>query len=192
MNPNENMICPTIRDAVPEDLDAITAIYAEAVRNGTASYELEPPDREEMQRRYGVLVGAGYPYLVAQNGGLVCGFAYAGAFRPRPAYRFAVEDSVYVDPDLRGAGIGRQLLMELIARASALGFRQIVAVIGDGPTNAASIALHRKLGFDHSGTIRGTGYKHGRWLDTVIMQREINGGTQGAPNPDSLPERSLK
>lgn len=186
------MICPIVRDAVPEDLDAITAIYARAVRNGTASYELEPPDRKEMQRRYGALVGAGYPYIVAQKHNVVCGFAYAGGFRPRPAYRFAVEDSVYIEPGMHGAGIGTLLLTELVTRVSVLGFRQIVAVIGDGPTNTASIALHRKLGFEHSGTIRGTGYKHGRWLDTVIMQREINGGASGAPDPDSLPERSLE
>lgn len=176
----------TTRDAIPADLDAITAIYADAVRNGTASYELDPPDRLEMQRRHDALVGAGYPYLVAQRDEVVCGYAYAGPFRPRPAYRFAVEDSVYVDPEMRGMGVGKRLLTELVARVTLLGFRQIVAVIGDGPTNAASITLHRKLGFEHSGTIRGTGYKHGRWLDTVIMQREINGGTQGAPDPDSI------
>ncbi len=183
------MTLPVIRDADLHDLDAITAIYADAVLNGTASYELEPPDRSEMQRRHEALVRAGYPYLAALKDGLVCGYAYAGAFRARPAYRFAVEDSVYVDTDLRGGGIGRLLLTELIARVTALGFPQVIAVIGDGPGNQASVALHRKLGFEHSGSIRGTGYKHGRWLDTVIMQREINGGAQGAPDPDSLPER---
>lgn len=184
------MNSPILRDAAPEDLDAITAIYADAVRNGTASYELEPPDRAEMQRRYEALVGAGYPYLVAFRDGRVCGYAYAGAFRARPAYRFAVEDSVYIDPAQRGAGIGKLLLAELVNRATSLGFRQIIAVIGDGPGNQASVSLHCKLGFEHSGTIRGTGYKHERWLDTVIMQLPINGGTDGAPDVDSLPERS--
>lgn len=183
---------PEIRAAEPGDLPAITAIYGEAVLNGTASYELTPPSLDEMTGRYRVVVEAGLPYLVAVVGGAVAGYAYAGAFRPRPAYRFALEDSIYVAADARGGGIGRLLLERLIAESAALGFRQLIAVIGDGRAESASVRLHERLGFSHAGRLAGTGYKHGRWLDTVFMQLALNEGPAAAPDPSSLPERKFR
>lgn len=181
-----------LRNASRADLPAITAIYAHAVREGTSSYELEPPTRDEMAARYDALAASGYPYIVAEEGGTVVGYAYASAFRPRPAYRFIVENSVYVSPHLQGRGIGRLLLVELIARTTALGFRQMVAVIGDARPDSASVKLHEALGFAHSGRLAGSGYKHGRWLDTAFMQLEMNGGTSTEPDPRSLPERRFR
>ena len=136
-----------IRDAIEADLPRITAIYADAVLNGTASYELEPPDEAEMTARFRSLRAGGFPYLVAAAGGQVMGYAYVGAFRPRPAYRFAVEDSVYVAPQAQGKGVGLALMRALIEATRALGFRQIVAVIGDGHAASASVRLHKRLGF---------------------------------------------
>lgn len=182
----------TIRPAISADLDAITDIYADAVRNGTASYELEPPTRAEMGARFETLGTGGFPYLVAESAGRVVGYAYAGPFRPRPAYRFVVENSVYVAPDAKGRGVGRLLLERLIAEAEKLGFRQMIAVIGDGHPGSASVKLHERIGFRHSGRLEGSGYKHGRWLDTTFMQLSMNGGTETAPDPDSLPERKFK
>ena len=181
-----------IRAAREADLDAITAIYAEAVTNGTASYELEPPSRAEMLGRFATISEAGYPYLVAERQGEIVGYAYASAFRPRPAYRFIVENSIYVAPGNQGRGIGRQLLKSLLAEAEALGFRQMIAVIGDGRADSASVRLHESLGFRHSGRLIGSGYKHGRWLDTVFMQLALNGGAEGAPDPNSFPERKFR
>ncbi|MBZ9726870.1 N-acetyltransferase family protein [Mesorhizobium sp. CO1-1-11] len=181
-----------IRPATPADLDAITEIYADAVANGTASYELEPPSRTEMGTRFAALAAGGFPYLVAEKAGAVLGYAYAGAFRPRPAYRFIVEDSVYVAPDAKGQGVGLKLMQSLVAAVEAAGFRQIVAVIGDGRADSASVRLHEKLGFCHSGRLEGSGYKHGRWLDTVFMQLSLNGGASLPPDPDSLPERKFR
>jgi len=178
-----------IRAASAADLDTITEIYAEAVTHGTASYELEPPSRAEMGARFATLIAGGFPYLVAEKDGAVLGYAYAGAFRPRPAYRFIVEDSVYVAPDAKGQGVGLTLMQALITAAEAAGFRQIVAVIGDGHADSASVRLHEKLGFRHSGRLEGSGYKHGRWLDTVFMQMSLNGGVSLPPDPASLPER---
>jgi L-amino acid N-acyltransferase YncA len=180
-----------IRPAVPADLDAITEIYADAVRNGTASYELDPPTKAEMAARFETLAGGGFPYLVAEGSGSLLGYAYAGPFRPRPAYRFVVENSVYVAPDAKGRGIGRLLLERLIAESTRLGFRQMIAVIGDGHPASASVKLHERLGFRHSGRLEGSGYKHGRWLDTTFMQLSMNGGAATAPDPDSLPERKF-
>ena len=177
---------------MPADLDAVTEIYADAVTNGTASYELEPPSRAEMGARFETLSAGGFPYLVAESAGTVVGYAYAGPFRPRPAYRFVVENSVYVAPDAKGRGIGRLLLEQLIAEAEKLGFRQMIAVIGDGHAESASVKLHERLGFRHSGRLEGSGYKHGRWLDTTFMQLSMNGGAETAPDPDSLPERKFK
>ena len=182
----------TIRDAEPADLDRITEIYADAVANGTASYELSPPGRDEMGDRYAALKASGFPYLVATDSdGIVLGYAYAGAFRARPAYRFFVEVSVYVDPEAKGLGVGRHLMEQLIEATRALGFRQIVAVIGDGSPDSASVKLHERLGFTHSGRLVGSGYKHGRWLDTVFMQLELNGGASIPPDPASWPERKF-
>ena len=134
----------------------------------------------------------GFPYLVAEDDGAIAGYAYAGPFRPRPAYRFIVEDSVYVAPQAKGRGIGRALMQRLIGEAQSLGFRQIIAVIGDGRPDSASVRLHEALGFRHSGRLEGSGYKHGRWLDTVFMQLSLNGGTASDPDPASLPERRFR
>lgn len=181
----------SLRPAKPADLDAVTDIYAQAVRHGTASYELEPPTRDVMATRFAALTGPGYPYLVAEEaGGRVVGYAYAGPFRPRPAYRFIVEDSVYIAPDRQGRGLGRLLLGALVEACTILGFRQILAVIGDGSAESASVRLHAALGFHLAGTLQGTGYKHGRWLDTAIMQLSINGGNTTPPDARSLPERN--
>jgi phosphinothricin acetyltransferase len=181
-----------IRSAVESDLDRITEIYADAVKHGTASYELEPPSRREMGVRFASLTEAQYPYIVAEAGGVVVGYAYASAFRPRPAYRFIAEDSIYVAPEAKGCGIGKALLGRLIADTEALGFRQIIAVIGDGGPDSPSVKLHEKAGFRHSGRLEGSGYKHGRWLDTVFMQLALNGGASSAPDPGSLPERRFQ
>ena len=181
-----------IRAARAADLDTITEIYADAVTHGTASYELEPPSRAEMGTRFDTLTAGGFPYLVAEKDGAVLGYAYAGAFRPRPAYRFIVEDSVYVAPDAKGQGVGLMLMQALIEACRVAGFRQIIAVIGDGHADSASVRLHEKLGFRHSGRLEGSGYKHGRWLDTVFMQLSLNGGATAPPDPDSLPERKFR
>jgi L-amino acid N-acyltransferase YncA len=181
-----------IRPATPADLDAITEIYADAVRNGTSSYELEPPTRAEMAARFETLAAGRFPYLAAESAGRVVGYAYAGPFRPRPAYRFVVENSIYVAPDAKGQGLGRLLLERLIAAAEGLGFRQMIAVIGDGHPESASVKLHERMGFRHSGRLEGSGYKHGRWLDTTFMQLSMNGGAGTAPDPESLPEKRFR
>lgn len=179
-----------IRPARESDLAQIRDIYADAVIHGTASYELEPPDLAEMKQRFETLIAMGYPYLVATGeGGAVLGYAYAGPFRARPAYRYMVEDSIYIAPAAKGRGIGRALLDRLIAEATALEFRQMIAVIGDGERNMASIRLHEAAGFGHAGSIEGSGYKHGRWLNTVFMQIAMNGGNSRPPEPGSAPDR---
>jgi phosphinothricin acetyltransferase len=170
-----------VRSTEEGDLPAITAIYAEAVLHGTASYELEPPDLAEMKRRWRELVARGYPHIVATRDGAVLGYAYAGPYRPRPAYRFSVEDSVYVAPRAQGSGIGRALLADIIKRAEAGGFRQLIAVIGGGTEHPASVGLHKALGFREIGVIEGSGFKHGRWLDTVLMQRALGPGKSTLP-----------
>lgn len=183
----------SIRPASASDIDAIAEIYADAVRTGTASYELEPPAREEMAARFAALKDGEYPYIVAvDEKGAIGGYAYAGPFRTRPAYRFVVEDSIYVAPDRQGQGLGRLLLGALVGECEKLGFRQILAVIGDGSPQSASVRLHAALGFSMGGTLKGTGYKHGRWLDTVLMQLAINGGNMLSPDPASLPERRFQ
>lgn len=180
---------PEIRTVAEGDLDAVTAIYADAVLNGTSSYELEPPSLAEMKERCRSLVGRGFPYLVAVSEGEVLGYAYAGPFRPRPAYRFMVENSVYIAPAARGRGIGKVLMRAVIAEVERLGFRQVVAVIGDGRSDSASVRMHAGLGFRESGRLEGSGFKHGRWLDTVFMQLELNGGRATPPDLSSMPER---
>jgi phosphinothricin acetyltransferase len=169
-----------IRPATTADLAAITAIYDEAVRTGTATFELIPPDLAEMTRRFDTLVGAGFPYLAALLDGQVAGYAYAGPYRPRPAYRFTVENSVYLAPAAQRRGIGTRLLDRLIAESEARGFRQMIAVIGDS-ANAGSIAVHRNAGFEMIGTHPAVGFKFGRWLDTVMMQRALGEGRQALP-----------
>jgi phosphinothricin acetyltransferase len=182
-----------IREATEADLEQITEIYSDAVLNGTASYELEAPSLAEMRARHDTLRAGGFPYLVAVDGsGSILGYAYAGPFRTRPAYRFIVEDSVYVAPEAKGRGVGAELMRALIEAVRQLGFRQLVAVIGDGSDDSPSVRLHEKLGFRHCGRLEGSGYKHERWLDTVFMQLELNGGTSCAPDAGSWPERRFR
>ncbi|WP_137279161.1 GNAT family N-acetyltransferase [Pseudomonas rhizoryzae] len=164
-----------LRDATPEDLPAIQAIYAQHVLHGSASFEVEPPDVAELGRRLAAVRQAGLPYRVAELEGEVVGYAYAVLYRPRPAYRHTAEDSVYVRDGLGGRGIGRRLLEDVIEGCTAAGFRQLVAVIGDS-ANAGSIALHGRLGFRAVGTLEAVGFKHGRWLDSVLMQRSLGEG----------------
>ena len=165
-----------IRPAVSADIPAITRIYAHAVEHGTASFELTPPDEAEIARRMNDLTGKGYPYLAGEIDGALAGYAYAGPYRARPAYRLTVEDSVYIAPDRHRRSIGRALLAALIEATAARGFRQMIAVIGDSPRQAASISLHEALGFRHVGILQDVGFKHGRWLDSVLMQRALGDG----------------
>jgi L-amino acid N-acyltransferase YncA len=169
-----------LRAALPRDIPAIADIYAHAVLHGTASFEVEPPDAEEMARRQERLLLAGYPYLVAASGHEVLGFAYAGPYRTRPAYAHTVESSVYVRPDRQRRGIGLALLQRLVQEAQRRGFRQMIAVIGDS-ANQGSIRLHERLGFVPAGTLRAVGWKHDRWLDTVLMQRALGPGATAVP-----------
>jgi phosphinothricin acetyltransferase len=169
-----------IRPATEADLPPVTAIYDQAVRFGTATFELEPPDLAEMTRRFRVLVDGGFPYVVATLDRRVVGYAYAGAYRPRPAYRFTVENSVYLEPATHRRGIGLQLLQRLIRDCEARGFRQIIAVIGDS-ANAGSIAVHTRAGFSMIGTHPNVGFKFGRWLDTVMMQLALGEGAATVP-----------
>ncbi|RWX75118.1 N-acetyltransferase family protein [Neorhizobium lilium] len=175
-----------LRDATLADLSAITGIYRDSVLHGCASYEIKPPDEAEMTTRFEAIASKGYPYIVAEDEeGSILGYAYASAFRTRPAYRWLVEDSIYLAPEARGQGIGKALLQELLRRCEALGFRQMVAVIGGA--SPASVALHAGLGFAITGTLKGTGFKHGQWLDTVIMQIGLGEGTDTAPDMAAYP-----
>jgi phosphinothricin acetyltransferase len=169
-----------VRPIADSDLPAVTAIYADAVLHGTASFELEPPIEGEMARRRASLLDAGYPYLAAERDGTVLGYAYAGPYRLRAAYRSTVEDSIYVAPQARGQGIGRALLGALIEQCEVLDFRLMVAVIGD-EASSGSIRLHRSLGFEHTGILPGIGYKHDRWLASVLMHRRLGAGTATPP-----------
>ena len=164
-----------LRSAVDSDLPAIHAIYAHWVTHGTGSFELEAPSVDEMTRRRADVLAKGLPYLVAETDGQVMGYAYANWFRPRPAYRFSVENSVYVHPDARRGGVARWLMAELLARCEMAGARQMVAVIGDS-ANSGSVGLHIALGFRHIGTLNSMGWKFDRWLDTVLMQRSLGPG----------------
>ncbi len=169
-----------IRPAEPRDLPAIHAIYAESVLNGIATYEIEPPDLAEMTRRYRGIMGDGFPYVVAvDESDAVLGYAYASPFRTRAAYDWLCEDSIYVSPGARGRRVGRMLLNALVTATTALGFRQMVAVIGGA--SPASIALHAAAGFVHAGKMAATGFKHGQWLDTVIMQLPLGEGSATLP-----------
>lgn len=172
----------TIREAGEADLAAIQAIYAHHVRTGLASFEEVAPDIDEIARRRAAVRERGLPYIVAVAGGEVLGFAYAGPYRPRSAYRFAAEDSVYVSPSAQRRGVGRRLLEALIRRCEGAGIRQIVAVIGDS-ANRPSIELHRQLGFREAGRLDAIGFKFGRWVDSVIMQRALGEGSTSTPAP---------
>jgi phosphinothricin acetyltransferase len=169
-----------IRPAKMADIPAISRIYAHAVRTGTASFELEPPDEAEMSRRMQALLDGKFPYFVAEIDGAVAGYAYASLYRTRPAYRFTVEDSVYVAPQAHRRGVGKALLEKLIEAATALGYRQMIAVIGDSE-QAASIGVHRACGFTPAGNLKSIGWKFGRWLDTPFMQRALGAGATTDP-----------
>lgn len=169
-----------VRDAVEADMGAVQAIYAHHVLNGLATFEEIPPSVDEILIRRAVVVAHGLPYLVAERVGRVVGYSYATAYRARPAYRFTVEDSVYVGEGLGGQGIGTALLAELVRRCEDGPWRQMIAVIGNSG-NAASVALHRGMGFRRVGTLRAVGFKFGRWVDTVLMQRPLGAGDAAAP-----------
>jgi len=169
-----------IRPATEADLPFVTKIYAHAVLHGTATFELTPPDLAEMTRRYCVLMDGAFPYLVAVLDGIVVGYAYAGAYRPRPAYRFTVENSIYLDPAIHRRGIGMKLMRRLIDDCETRGYRQMIAVIGDS-ANAGSIGLHSACGFQMIGTHPNVGLKFGRWLDTVMMQLALGEGATTIP-----------
>lgn len=166
-----------VRPSRAEDIDAIQTIYAHHVLHGLASFEEVPPDAADLAERRAAILAHGLPYLVAEVNGVVAGYAYAGLFRTRSAYRHTLEDSVYVAPGREGQGIGRVLLTRLLAECERLGFRQMVAVIGDSG-NAGSIGLHAALGFRHTGLLASTGFKLGRWVDTVLMQRALGPGDE--------------
>jgi phosphinothricin acetyltransferase len=181
---NLPMSSPEIRPATEADLAAVTEIYQHAVLHGTATFELIPPDLTEITRRFKTLTDGGYPYFAASLDGRVIGYAYAGPYRPRPAYRFTVENSVYLAPAIHRRGIGTQLLQRLIAECEARGYRQMIAVIGDS-ANAGSIGVHLRNGFTMIGTHPHVGFKFGRWLDTVMMQRALGeGATTLLRSPD--------
>jgi phosphinothricin acetyltransferase len=172
-----------VRPSTAADLPAITEIYAHNVLHGTGTFELEAPELAEMARRREDVLAKGLPWLVAERDGQVLGYAYANHFRPRRAYRFCLEDSIYLAPAAQRQGVGRVLLAELLARCEALGARQMLAVIGDA-ANAGSIGVHRSLGFAHTGVLKAAGWKFGRWLDVVLMQRALGFGDREPGDAD--------
>ena len=169
-----------MRPAAPRDLPAIQSIYAHHVLTGFASFEEEPPPVEELERRYRDVIARGLPYLVAEVGAVVAGYGYCAPYRARSAYRYALEDSIYIRHDMTGRGIGRRLLEELIRRCEGLGYRQVIAVIGDS-ANQPSIGVHAACGFVRVGTLRSVGFKFGRWVDSVFMQRPLGPGDATKP-----------
>ena len=170
----------TLRLATLNDIPEITAIYAHWVLTGTATFELEPPSESEMRQRFETITAAGYPYLAAEHEGRIAGYAYANAHRPRPAYRFTVEDSIYVAPGAQRTGAGRLLLARLIEECTRRDYRQMIAVIGDSQ-QTPSIGLHRAMGFEMTGTMSSVGYKFGRWVDGVVMQLPLGPGDTAPP-----------
>jgi len=169
-----------VRPSRESDVPSIAAIYAHAVAHGTASFELEPPDEAEMARRRAAILDAGYPYLVAERDGALLGYAYAGPYRTRPAYRYTVENSVYVREGLQQRGVGQAVMRVVLAECEARGYRQMIAVIGDS-ANQGSIRLHERLGFRRVGVLTAVGFKFGRWIDSVLMQRELGPGASTPP-----------
>ncbi|EIK93953.1 phosphinothricin N-acetyltransferase [Pseudomonas sp. M47T1] len=169
-----------LRDATADDMATVQAIYADHVLHGTASFELTPPTVAQMQERWGAVREAGLPYQVLEVDGEVVGYGYATLYRPRPAYRFTCENSVYLKSGMGGQGLGALLLAEVIARCEQGGWRQMVAVVGDS-ANVASLKLHERLGFRRVGVLESVGFKHGRWLDTVLMQRSLGQGDGTLP-----------
>jgi len=171
---------PRIRPAGAADIPSITRIYADAVREGTGTFEIEPPDEAEMGRRHEALLGDNFPYLVVEYAGAVAGYTYAGRYHVRPGYQWTLENSVYVAPRFQRLGLGRLLMRRLLAEAETRGYRQMLALIGD-QGNVASIALHASLGFRRIGTLQSVGFKHGRWLDVVVMQRPLGSANSLPP-----------
>lgn len=171
---------PTIRPARDEDIAAITAIYSHHVLHGTGTFETTPPSPEDMAARRADVLAKGLPYLVLLDADQVLGFAYCNWFKPRPAYRFSAEDSVYLAPAIGGKGWGRLLLTELAAQAERVGVRKLIAVIGDS-ANAGSIGVHQSLGFTHVGVLRACGWKFGRWLDVVMMEKALGAADSNSP-----------
>ncbi|WCM94589.1 N-acetyltransferase family protein [Acidovorax sp. NCPPB 2350] len=171
---------PTIRPSRDEDIAAITAIYAHHVLHGTGTFEIEPPGTDEMAARRADVLARSLPYLVAEDNGEILGFAYANWFKPRPAYRFSAEDSIYVAETARGQGIGRQLLEALCVAAEAAGVRKLLAVIGDS-ANTGSVGVHRAAGFSQIGVMRSMGWKFGAWRDIVLMEKSLGAGDTTAP-----------
>lgn len=171
---------PLIRPAAKSDMTAIQAIYAREVLHGTASFELESPDVDEICRRWETVAALGLPYLVAEDDDMLLGYAYASLYRPRPAYRFTVESSIYLHENAQGRGLGVPLMEAVISACTAQNYRQMVAVIGNSG-HRASIRLHEKLGFEPAGLFRNVGWKHGQWLDSVLMQRALGDGAASAP-----------
>lgn len=178
-----------IRDATHRDIPTILKIYTPEVVEQAHNYELSPPDIEEMTRRFDALHTLGMPYIVAERDGVVLGYAYAGQYRARPAYRFTVENSIYVDQNIQRQGIGTKLLSALISECEAKDFRLMVAVLGDAPNNLDSLALHLKLGFTDMGIMPTTGFKHDKWLKTRIMWRKLGGGDSALPQKGSFADR---
>lgn len=168
-----------VRDATPADFPSIAEIYAHHVTHGAASFEETPPDTDELLRRHATVLGYGLPWIVAEFDGRVAGYSYATPYRPRAAYRHTIEDSIYIDQALRGRGLGRALLLALIARCEAGPWRQMIAVIAD-PAGGSS-ELHRRAGFETVGTLRAVGFKHGQWRDTLLMQRALGAGDTTLP-----------
>ena len=173
-------IRPLTEAAIDQHIDAITAIYGHHVLHGTSSWELTPPDATDMASRAKALLAGNYPYLLALIDGRLAGYAYAGAYRPRPAYRYTVEHSIYVNEDERRGGVGHTLMQALIAMCTARGFRQMIAVVGDSQ-NQQSIRFHEKMGFRHVGLVENIGFKFERWMDQVLMQRPLGDGAETAP-----------
>jgi len=171
---------PLIRPSTEADLPAITRIYAHHVLHGTGTFETTPPTLEEMAGRRADVLGKGLPWLVAEEAGEVIGYAYGNWFKPRPAYRFSVEDSIYLAPEAAGKGLGRALLAELLATLERSGIRKVMAVIGDA-ANAGSIGVHTALGFQHVGVVKACGWKFGRWLDIVLMEKTLGLADSGPP-----------
>jgi L-amino acid N-acyltransferase YncA len=171
---------PTIRPSADSDLPAIAAVYGHHVLHGTGTFETTPPTDADMAARRADVLAKGLPWLVAEEGGRVLGYAYCQWFKPRPAYRFSAEDSIYLHPDAAGKGLGKQLLAELARQADAAGVRKLIAVIGDS-ANAGSIGVHRALGFTAVGTIASCGWKFGRWLDIVLMEKALGAGDATPP-----------
>jgi L-amino acid N-acyltransferase YncA len=176
-----------VRDAVQTDMTAVQAIYAHHVLNGSASFEETPPTADEMAGRRDAVLKAGLPYLVAQMQGRVVGYAYATPYRPRPAYRYTIEDSIYVEHGLERRGIGRALFAELICRCEQGPWRQMLAIVGNSE-NRGSLALHERFGFHTVGTLKSVGFKFGQWVDTVVLQRELGSGAASLPSGAGKPD----